>query len=197
MGIARRIAIATATVATALGTLAVVDVGAASATLGPHKAADATGTETCSGLSGSLSFKPALTTSGTSPTTASIAVKLSGCSGGTPSATSGTVTAKTSYTTNNCTKLASPPATQVDTETVKWSPKTINASTTAFSAPSVSVGSDVTITLSKGLTTGSYAGSASTATLTVDSTKAQLLAICEGKKGLSKLVIASGSATVG
>lgn len=197
MGSARKIAIGAAAVAAALGSLAVVGVGVASATLRPHKAANATGTETCSDLTGTVSFKPALTTTGTSPTTATIAVKLSGCSGGKPSATSGTVAAQTSYSANNCTQLATPPSTRTVTETVKWTPKTIPPSASAFSAPTVSVGSNVTITLSKGVTNGSYAGSSSAATLIVDSSRAELLATCSGKKGLSKLVVASGSATVG
>ena len=195
MKIVKRIVVATVSVAVATGACAALDLGSASAAPRSHKTADATGTETCSSLTGTFSFKPALTSNGTAPSTGTISVKLGGCGGGTPAATSGALTYKTTYTTSSCTALVQPNPTRTESVTVKWSPKTIAPSTTLFGDPTVTAGSNLTVSLSNGATVGSYKSSSSSATLTIDSSKTALLAQCAAKKGLSKLVIASGMAS--
>jgi len=195
--IVKRIVVGTASMAIATGAFAALDLGSASAALRPHKSVAATGTETCSSMSGTVSFKPALTTNGTAPSTGTISVKMTGCGGGTPPASSGTLGYKTAYTTSSCTALVAPNPTQTESVTVKWSPKTVAASTILFGKPMVTAGSNLTIALNNGATVGSYKGSSSTATLTINSSKSALLSQCASKKGLSKLVIASGMASTG
>ncbi|HYA67698.1 MAG TPA: hypothetical protein VED63_03100 [Acidimicrobiales bacterium] len=196
MDISRKFVVGLATVALAVGLVAVITGGSAFARAQPHKATLGKGSVSCSNATGSISFKPALTASGgASSDTVKVAVTLSGCTGGTPSPTGATVSATVTTDSNKCTSLQNPNPTQTETLKITWSPKTIAGSTTVFGPTTVVTSPFVGLSLSKGVTTGSYAGSGASATALSNESEAALLKVCSSAKGLSKLVITSGTAT--
>lgn len=182
--------------AIAAGMMAVVQVGPAVAKASSHKTVTGTGAVTCTGIKGTITFKPPLTNTGNTAETASIKVTISSCSGGTPTPTKGTDTGTIQTTTNSCTALATPNPSQTETLTTKWAPKM--ATTIAHFGPDVPVTSpNVGFSLSGGTTSGSFAGSGNaSANVTSSETSSQLTAACAGK-GLSKLTLNSGTVTFG
>jgi hypothetical protein len=208
----RKLLLVAAAVTLPLGMVTILGASSSSASAPPVVA---TGTVNCTTLSGKIAFVPPLTTAGNSNTeTATVGVKLSGC---TPSVTSdlGTgaiitgkavstvVTTTTNNTANSCAGLATSVA---QTQTVKWKDKNSSGvvleklapSTVHFSGFDVVSGgasnsgfdlpqdSGGTASVASG---GSFAGSDNGATseanaFTVDTT-AQIGALCS--TGVAKL----------
>jgi hypothetical protein len=199
VSITAKIVVGAASAAMAVGLVAVAGGGSAFAAgrhaqRQPHATVTGTGKETCTGVSGSISFSPPLTSAGGSSTeTVKVSAKLSGCSGGTPAATSGTVKSTILTNTNSCTGLANPPATQTETLIVKWSPKTIATSTTVFGPDTAVSSPHIGFTLSNGTTKGSYAGSGANSQVLSNETTAAYETACASKAGLKKLTLTSGS----
>jgi hypothetical protein len=189
--LSRKLLLAGAAIALPISTLAISGVASAAKT--------GVGTVTCNTITGSISFKPGLKTTGPFTQEKSTAkITLAGCtgaSGTTPVPKGGKVTQTLSSatSTNSCTSLATGTA---ESLTVKW--KGAAASTTAFST--YTTGSDSSggegFILTKGTTTGSYpaTGTASASVYSSDS-EAEILAACATTKGLTKLTIAQGTST--
>ena len=188
MKLSRKLLLAGAAIALPISTVAISGVASAAKT--------GTGKVTCSTITGSISFKPALKTTGPFTTEKSSAkITLSGCTGGTPTPSGGKVsqTLSSATSTNNCTSLATGTSEQI---TVKWKGG-IAPTTTAF--PPYKTGTngagDAGFVLSGGTTTGSYAGSGATASVYSNMTEAAILAACGTSKGLAKLTLSSGTST--
>ena len=156
-----------------------------------------TGTTKCTGITGSISFKPALTT--TTPfvaetTTAKITV--TGCTGGTPVPTKGTVkqVLKSASGNNSCVGLQTSSS---ESLTIKW--KGVAASTSAYGGYTTGTGgpdSGEGFILTGGTTGGSYPGTGSQASVYSSMTQAQILTACGTAKGLAKLTIVGGTTTL-
>jgi len=120
----------------------------------------ATGSVTCTTLTGTVSFAPPLTNSAKSPGTTSITVTSSGCTAvgsHVATVTGGTGTASISNAMDSCASLLTPQPLTFD---VTWSPATIHKSVVTFSSYSVGA-SGFTLPASggKATVTGSFAGS--------------------------------------
>jgi hypothetical protein len=201
----RKLIVLGAAVAMPLGLVAATG-GMASAKAAPPINATSN-TVTCTGVSGSAKFSPALTTNeaaGTEKTT--IKAKLTGCtsnatglavaSGGVSGSFSSTHTAGT----NGCASLAGS-STESGVLTVKWktTPKLSSGnSSVTVSSVSGGIGSDGNATFTiPGSTpdsgTGSFSGTdhgASDSTTAQTTTSASsILSSCEGKKGLKAIGI--------
>jgi hypothetical protein len=159
------------------------------------KKGPSSGSVTCSSITGSVKYSPALTAAG-GASTEKITTKttLTNC------VASGTGT----DTTNGCAAVLTAPG-KAGTLTTKWSPGSIEASVVSGPAPKTSISGSGVITVTYGgagtTGTGSYPGSdnfaSSKASITLAQTQAQIMSSCSSKKGLKGLTIASGSATIG
>jgi len=166
----------------------------------------ATGTVTCSNVSGTITFNPPLSNSGTSPETTTISLNASGCTqtGSNAQVTSGTATATIPGSTNACTSLLTSKPVAVG---VAWTPSSVHATVATFSGYAVVMNSagDIGFGLPAsggtasvaGSFAGSDNGSASKATTYSALTSTQLLAECGAATGMSTLAITSGTATFG
>ncbi len=195
----------------ALGLLAVAAAACSSggsssttSTTAPPKIA--TGSVTCSDVTGSLTFSPPLTTKGTSPESTAISLRAASCiTTGSNVATvaSGVGSATISGTTNSCTNLLNPRTLTVN---ITWSPSSIRPSVLTFSgyaaATGPSNGEGFTLPNPKGTAkiTGSFGGSdqgaASTAATFSGQTATQLLATCGSSAGLPSIQVTSGNLTL-
>lgn len=177
--------------------------GAAAAPTTTTTAAVASGTIACTGITGSLTFSPPLTTKGTAAESTAINLQAAGCTASgsnAPAVTASTATATISSPTSSCTGLLTPRALTI---TITWSPSTIRPSVLTFSGYGAAMNSsgDEGFTLpTKGGTakvTGSFAGSdqgaSSTAQTFSNQTGTQLLASCGSSAGLASLQVTSGS----
>jgi len=163
----------------------------------------ATGSVSCTGVTGSVSFSPALTKTGTSPESATISVTSAGCttSGSDVHVTSGAGTATLSDPNNSCTGLITPRQLTVD---ITWTPPTVHSSAVTFSGFTVATngpggGGGFTLPSASGTAkvTGSFAGSdhgaGSTSAVYSSDTVTQLLAACGSAAGLATIPVTSGS----
>ena len=204
MKLSRKFMMAGAALSLSLGTVALTGVGIASAK-GPKQA---TGTVSCTGAKGLVSFKPALTTKGPPYVSekASVKVTFSGCTGSVTSPKSGSIKATlSSISTDEC-----PPPASGDSGgslTVKWSPTTIAPSAVGFSSKESTTngnGDFGFVYPAPGGTSsvaGSYegtdSGASSSASVFSNVTETTLLNDCSSKKGLKKLTITTGSISLG
>ena len=175
------------------------DVGAASASA---SAVAQPGKVTCSKITGSITFNPPLTLSGTSTENTTVKITVKGCSvsGGTVKPKKGTVDKdiSTASSTNSCSSLGN---SQPETLTVIWAPGSKIAPTTAsFSGYAVATngkgdeGFSLPDSGGTGSTAGSYAqASGVTAQAFSNETSSQLAAACAAPSGLASLKITSGS----
>lgn len=194
MKLSRKIVLVAAAIAFPISMVAVTG-GIASA----KGKVNGTGTVTCTTISGTIKFNPALKTTGPFTTEqASIAVKIGGCSGGTPNPTKGIVKENLNPgTSNDCTSLATSAAEMLS---VKWAGK-LNPSVTAFSGYTTGTNGsgDAGFILPNsggtGTTTGSFAGSGAHAAAYSNMTEAQILAACGSPSGLKSLKVTSGNST--
>ena len=199
MKLSRKLFLTSAAIALPLSMLAVSGVAGASSA---KKKVDGTGTVTCSGAKGTITFSPPLKTTGpftTETTTAKIT--FSGCSGGTPNPTKGTVDQSLSNasSTNSCTGILT---SKPETLNVKWKPGKLDGSTTSFSgyAEGSDSAGDAGFTYPNSGGTGSTAGSfpstkGATSASYSNMTQAQIVTACGTSGGLSKLTIVQGSTT--
>ena len=163
------------------------------------------GTLACTTITGTLTFRPPLTSAGGRAGVVGINAKVSGCtaSGGGKAPTKGTATGSLSLASNSCSELASPPPGLAVTIVGKWSPGTITKTTVTFTnfktslTPVVAFSVGGTGTSGSGSYMGTDNGAVSKATVTSNETLSQALASCGSPKGLKKLSIASGSAHLG
>jgi hypothetical protein len=167
----------------------------------------ATGSVTCTSVTGTIAFNPPLTNSGTSPETTSITLTASGCTPAGSSAstvTSGTATATIQSATNGCLSLLTSKPVAV---AVAWSPSSIHASVATFSGYAIvsDAGGNIGFGLpnSGGTATiaGSFAGTDNGATSKATTysalTQTTLLAACATAAGVPSLAITNGSVTFG
>jgi hypothetical protein len=183
-----------------ISVLSVFAVGAASAKGGG--AIDQPGTVSCTKITGTITFSPPLTLTGTSPENTTIDMKVGGCTdtGGGVAPKKGTVSKdiSTASSTNGCTSLSN---SQPETLTVTWAPASkISPTTAAFSGYAVSTnakgdeGFSLPNSGGTGAATGSYAeASGVTATAYSSESSSALATACESSGGLKSLKIASGS----
>lgn len=172
-------------------------------------------TVSCTGISGTASFKPAVTASETAGSgKTEIKATLTGCTTSdgvtiTKATASGTLTTTRTTGENGCLALAGG-SSATGPLTTKWttSPKlTSGSSVIQVKSIAGSVGSDGNATFSipgnvaNGAASGSFQGTNGGATdktsAQTTTTAASILTTCEGKKGLSKISIespASGAA---
>ena len=192
--------------ALALGAAAALVLAACSSSPAAPVAKVATGTVTCSAITGAVSFSPPLTTKGGSAETSSINVTSTGCTpsgSNVTSVTKGVGTATLSNTSNNCTGLLNA---QPLTITIRWSPSTIKPTVVKFSSYAVTEVSggkgafDLPGTKGTASVTGSFAGSdggaGSTSVAVSNETATQLLAGCGSSAGLVSIPVASGTLTL-
>jgi hypothetical protein len=167
----------------------------------------ATGSVTCTNVTGTIAFNPPLTNGGTSPETTSITLTASGCTPTGSSAstvTGGTATATIQSATNGCLSLLTSKPVAV---AVAWSPSSIHASVATFSG--YAIVTDASSHIGFGLPNsggtasiaGSFAGAdngaASKATTYSGQTQTTLLAACATAAGVPSLAILNGSVTFG
>ncbi len=184
-----------------LGVVVAMTAGCSSSTTptaSAPKVVVATGSVTCTTLTGTVSFSPPLTDSGTSPGTTSITVTSSGCTAAgsdVATVTGGTGTASVSNAKDSCSSLLTPQPLTFD---ITWSPATIHKSVVTFSGYSIGA-SGFTLPASGGnvKVAGSFAGpdhGASSAATANSSEDAQaLLAACGSSAGLASIPVTSGS----
>lgn len=171
----------------------------------PATATLATGSVTCSNITGGLAFSPPLVTEGDSAESTAISLRASGCttSGSDVSAVTGGKSATAiSSPSNACNRVLT---TRSLTLKVTWIPATIRPSLITFSeygATSSRAGVVGFTFPNPGGTanvTGSFAGSdngsRSTATVFFNRTAAQLLATCKSS-GLTSIPVTSGRVTL-
>jgi hypothetical protein len=193
------------TLALALGSSSLGQAAAGAATV---KAAR--GKVTCTKLSGTITFKPALTLTGSSSDkkdVAKVKAKLAGCKASKGAAPTGKVatkivTKKSSGDANSCTGLDSPRAISLSitwTRTPSVAPTKVSFSSDKVAANSANdEGFELPAPGGKASVKGSYAGSnkgrTSTATVYSNEDATQLAAACG--TGLSSLKLTSGKASL-
>ena len=180
--------------------------GSSSSTSTTSAATLATGKVSCSKVTGTITFVPPLTNSGTSAETTKVAYTASGC---TPSGSnvSTVASAQGSATitdsTNGCTGIATSKPVKL---AVVWSPTTIRSTAVSYSGYKVAANAsgDYGFTLpnpgGSATVTGSFSGSGgatSTASTYSDSTAAQIATACASSAGLASLTLTTGSFTIG
>jgi len=174
---------------------------------GPASAgSNATGTIQCTKITGTVSFTPPLTNTGTAAETATtVKLKISKCAAD-PKASAvpkkGTVSSNiaTPTSTDSCGSLLGTSTPTSDTVTAKWSPTSINSSVGSYSGFTISTGpppkDDEILNLpgtgGTSSTAGSYAGSGQTSTLTLGESQSSLAATCSTPAGLKSIKIISG-----
>jgi hypothetical protein len=138
----RKLLMVAAATALPLGLVGLVGVSSSSASTPPLVA---NGTVNCTTIAGKIAFVPPLTSSGNSNSeTATVAIKLSGCTSTASNLPAGSIitgssSATISSTTSNNTanSCASLGASKAQTETIKWKDKNSSGVTLAKLAPSV------------------------------------------------------------
>jgi hypothetical protein len=187
-------------------------VAIASTALGSPAAAisnvTGTGTTTCTtGWNGTMTFHPALKTGGIAhQEEVGLTVAFNGCTGGTPTPTSGRYAGKgivSGAGANNCANwfaapLATPPLVTFNTAhldgDVAWTPGTINSSNVSFTSLRIWTGAADRLLIklpspaAASLVTGSYAPTADLAIRALQLQPA-VLASCGSSAGLSSLTI--------
>jgi len=203
ISIGKKLILGCAALALPVGMMTMVGVQTASAGSPP---VTGTGTVSCTGATGQLGFKPALTFTGTSPETASVKVTLHGCSAAGSNVTTanfnGSGKGSLSAATNNCTALlgAQPVTGSVS---IKWTGKAGTAklnntvlTLTSITGVAVGANGNAGFTFSNQATSGSFAGSLS-GELDSNQTAATLAGPsgCGAAKGMKKIQIVAGTAS--
>jgi hypothetical protein len=194
----RKFVLTASALALPLTLVAVLNVGAgvASAKGAPI---NQPGTVSCSEISGTITFNPPLTLTGSSTENAKVDITVKKCSvsGGTVKPKKGVVDEPLATGTNNCASLENSMA---ETLTIDWAPASkINPTTASFSGYTTGTNSkqDEGFILPNSGGTGSAVGSYAqasgvTAAAYTNETETQLTAACSGA-GISSLKITSGT----
>jgi hypothetical protein len=156
-------------------------------------AIDGSGSVHCS-FTGSIKFSPALKDGGSTPATASIKGKTSGCTGGGADGgniVSGTISGSVHSPSNDCTTAFGALVGGIGYST-KWkvAKKTAKQNPTVQAFPAYTLNEDGTVDLTGSATSGSYNGDSATTHLVIDLTA---LGGCSTKKGVKGMNIQSGS----
>lgn len=166
----------------------------------------ATGSITCTKVTGTITFTPPITGNGSSAESTDISLTVDGCTttgSNVAQVTGGTATATIKTASSNCSNLLNPQPVSV---AVSWSPGSVHASQASFSSDGIV--SDSAGHLGFGLpgsggtatVTGSFAGSdngaKSSATTYSTLTAAELQSACASPAGVASLTVASGSVTL-
>jgi hypothetical protein len=169
-----------------LAAVATIGVGTASAA---RSNPTGTGTENCTAVTGTITFSPPLTSSGTAAETTTVSAKATGCSGGSPVATAIAAHATITGGTSACSSLATaaPP-----TFTDSYTPSSISPSSVSGGTETEVTSPHIGFTISNETVTGSYPSTTASVSATTSETVAKLTKACD-KKGLKKLKIKSGS----
>jgi hypothetical protein len=202
----RKLLLVAAATAMPLGFIAATG-GLATASTPPVNAT--TATVTCTGITGTAKFSPAVTTNeAAGPSTTSIKAVLTGCTTNdgvtvTGAKVAGSLSSTRTANENGCVALAES-SSSVGNLTTKWktTPKlTAPSSTIAVNSIAGSVGgnghADFTIpgTTPNGAASGSFqglnGGASDTTTAQSTATAATILSTCEGKKGLKSFTFTS------
>jgi hypothetical protein len=189
----------------ALGLVAMLTAGCSSGSVLANDTV-ATGSVTCTNITGTLAFSPPLTMKGNSPESTAITLVASGCTttrSNVSSVTRGLAATTISSTSNSCSGLLSSRALTIK---VAWTPATISQSVLTFSsysaASSPSGGEGFTLPKLGGTAkvTGSFPGpdhgSGSVAATFSDQTATQLLTACGSSVGLASIRVTSGNVTL-
>ena len=161
----------------------VIGVGAAWAGAG-------TGNYSCTKVTGTISFKPALNNTGGKAEVTTVATTASSCTGGTPTPTKVTGKATIKTSSNLCSNLGtSQPVTLALTNTPAVSPKS-----TLHATDSEVVTSTITFDLT-GTVSGSYTSSSASGSGLLAQSTATVAKDCASKTGLTKVTIKSGKLT--
>ena len=167
-------------------------------------AVTATGRVTCSHITGGLAFSPPLTATGTSPESATITLKATGCTTtGSDVSTIGSGSTKVTLTspTSACSGVLTLRSVAL---TIGWSsgatPSTVTFSGYSIaSTPAGNGGFSFPNPGGSAAVTGSFAGSdrgtGSTAAIYFDPSVAQLLTVCRSS-GLSSIPVTAGTVTL-
>jgi len=162
----------------------VIGVGAAWAVTG-------TGNYSCTKVTGTITFKPALKNGGTSAETTTIATTASTCTGGSPKPTKVTGKATIKTSTNSCSNLANPQTVTLTlTNTPAVSPKSVLHATSSEVVTTKTITFDLTGTVS-----GSYVSSSASGSGLLTQTPAAVAKSCASSTGLTKVTIKSGKLT--
>jgi len=203
--LSRKIMMATGALLLPLATVAMVG-GTASAA---RSHVNTTGTITCSGIKGTITFKPPLKNGGTATETSELVkITVTKCktASGTPTVPKkGKVASNlaTGTGTNSCASLTGGGPPSPETLTVAWSPGSLGHSTSSYSGYDIATNGagDEGFSLPQaaggtGATTGSYAEmSGSVATAFSNQNATQLGNECAAA-GIAKLTLKSGSTTL-
>ncbi len=189
----RKIILGVCAVGLPIGLLAVVvapSVASASVTK------TGTGTYSCTKITGTISFKPALLLTGTSSTeTVTIKATSTGCTGGTPGVTknTGTETKKTTGTDENaCGTLSTPSSAKLK---IAYTNGASASTLTGMTSTGTSGSGKSEFIINPAKVTGSYATTTGSITAVLSDSESQILALCNRKTGVTSLKIASGTAT--
>jgi len=188
----RKIMLGVLAVGLPVGLLAVV-VTPQLASASPAAAKGGTGTYNCKKITGTLTFAPPLTNTGTKAEKVSIKTAASGCTGGTPKVTKNTATATLKLATNSCSGLASGGSNAV-TITIKYTNGAAPSTYKAESSGGLNSSGKAQFTTT-GTVTKSYASTAANSTENIKQTAAQIETSCGSKTGLKTLNISSGTQT--
>jgi len=193
---------------TALLVLAVAPlVGPATPSSAKARVVVATGSVTCTTITGTVTFSPPVRHVGTRPETQTVSIRASHCrtsKSNVARVTGGRLVAAIHRPSNNCSDLL---VAESPKSTGTWTPSSVHSTTASFSGFSFvtnGVG-DIGFTLpnagGKARVTGSFAGkdhgARSHATVYLNMTAHQFVAGCLSAAGVAREVIIGGSATFG
>ena len=175
------------------------------ATAAKPKAVVATGSVSCTKVTGSITFKPPVRHIGTQRETQTVTFHASRCTthgSNVKYVTSGSLTVVVHRSSNSCVSLLS---SELPKGTGSWSPRSIHPTTASFTgftfiyAKSGDVGFRVPNAGGSAKVTGSFMGKdrgkRSTASVYTNQTPGQFRSACLSPHGLSKQAIVSGSVT--
>jgi hypothetical protein len=188
----RKLVLAGTVILIPLSTLTISGVASAATKTG-------TGTVTCTSITGKVTLSPPLKTTGPfSQENATLKLKVSGCTGGSPSPVKGGTIKSTlsgAASTNDCTSLGT---SSPEASTIKWKGG-IAPSTDAFAGYTIVTGGPDNgegFSLAGGSVTGSYNNGSTKNAKTVaylNETASQIISGCSTTKGVSKLLVVGGS----
>jgi hypothetical protein len=148
------------------------------------------GTYNCKKITGTLTFSPPLTNTGTKAEKVAIKTTSSSCKGGTPAVTKSSATATLKLSTNSCSGLAG--GSNAVTLKITYTNGASASTYKATSSGGIS-GTKATFTTT-GNVTGSYPAMGATSTANIKQSVATIENECS-KSGVKSLTISSGTST--
>jgi hypothetical protein len=170
--------------------VSLVTVGATGAT----PPGTGTGTFSCAAMSGKVTFNPPLTVAGGQSDVATISLKASSCSGGSPAPRTVFITSHEAQESNAVANLTAERAITM-TATYKSKPTVVGSTLEGKLSATVDGSNDLFHVA--GTTTGSYAASGTMGTGTVRQSTSEILKKAASKGGLRFVTIRGGTVTGG